>query len=344
MTLNSLCKNSRIGAGLLFLLLIAVLIVPASAAVSSSTIAQGDPLQVTGQAPGAQQVALYFFGPNYYYYTTTSVNDGSYSYTLQDTSSLSPSEYYCVVQSPGTGSSFSVGPVTVGSTTYITVNPGSGVPADGSSFIVQGSGALQASQAAYALEQMLSSPNIPDLSQTFTFQIVASQITINPIGTQYWGVPFSVSGTTNLAAGDSLLVTVSLFEFWPENKETENAVDSSAWSDGDSGTVIVQAGSSSGSNTWSFSVNPLHSSQYELTVTGISSQVSASQEFNVVNETPSVATPTAIITAPAATAAPVAPTATTAVPTQPSPGFGVGTLSLMSVGLLGAVVMLRRVR
>ncbi len=332
MNMIPLPRYSQAAAGIFFLILTAALIIPASAGVASSTVAQGDPLHVDGQAPGSQQVALYFFGPNYYSYDTAQVTGGTYSYTLDDTSSLSPSQYYCVVQSPGTGSSFGVGPVTVGSTTYITVNPGSGTPADGSSFIVQGPGALQGSQAAYALEEMLKSPNIPDLSQTFTFQIVAPQIIINPVGTQYRGVPFTVSGTTNLAAGDNLMVTVSLYDFWPESKETENSVDASSWSQGASGTAIVQPGESAGSNLWSFTVNPLHSSQYELTVTGIVASASASQQFMVSNQTAPTAVPTT------ATATTVPQTPTTAPTPQPSPGFGL----LALIGLLGTAAVLRK--
>ncbi|HJK75924.1 MAG TPA: hypothetical protein O0X59_05935, partial [Methanocorpusculum sp.] len=90
------------------------------------------------------------------------------------------------------------------------------------------------SQAAYALEQMIQSPNIPDLSQTFTFTIAYPTITINPIGTQYMGVPFTVSGTTNLAAGDTLLVSVQIATFWPMGKEEANAEDAESWSQGDS--------------------------------------------------------------------------------------------------------------
>lgn len=151
-------------------------------------------------------------------YDIAQVNDGAYTYRLDTTTDMSPSQYFCVVQSPGTGSGFSVGPLTVGQTTYITVNPGSSVPADGSSFVVKGSNAQQGFQAAYALEEMLKSPNIPDLSQTFTFEIVSPLITINPVGTQYMGVPFTVSGTTNLAAGDNLQIAVTVFTFWPMGK------------------------------------------------------------------------------------------------------------------------------
>ena len=301
-----------------------------SAGVSQSTIAQGDTLYVSGQAPGSQQVALYFFGPNYFKYDTVQVNDGSYTYQLTTTSDMSPSQYYCVVQSPGTGSRFSVGPVTVGQTTYITVNPGSGVPADSNSFVVKGPNALQGSQAAYALEKMLQSPNIPDLSQTFTFTIAYPTITINPIGTQYMGVPFTVSGTTNLAAGDTLLVSVQIATFWPMGKEEANAEDAESWSQGDSGSVTVQQGASSGQNYWSFSVNPLHSSQYDVTVTGIKTGATASQEFSVSNQSKPTTVPTTAVTTAVTTAATTVP-----APTQ-SPGFGLAA----AAGALGAVVFL----
>ena len=103
---------TRTVLGLCVLLFLAVLVIPVSAGVSQSTIAQGDTLYVSGQAPGSQQVALYFFGPNYFKYDTVQVNGGSYTYQLTTTSDMSPSQYYCVVQSPGTGSRFSVGPLT----------------------------------------------------------------------------------------------------------------------------------------------------------------------------------------------------------------------------------------
>ncbi|MCZ0861437.1 hypothetical protein O0S10_09440 [Methanocorpusculum sp. MG] len=316
--------------GLCILLLLAVLIMPVSAGISQSTIAQGDTLYVNGQAPGSQQVALYFFGPNYFKYATAQVNSGSYTYELTTTSDMSPSQYYCVVQSPGTGSTFSVGPVTVGSTTYITVKPGSGVPADGDSFVVQGPNALQGSQAAYALEQMLQSPNIPDLSQTFTFTIEYPTITISSIGTQYMGTPFTVSGTTNLAAGDNLLVDVRVATFWPMSKEEANAQDSSSWSQGDSGSVIVQQGTTSGQNFWSFSVHPLHSSEYQITVTGIKTGATASQQFVVTNHS----LPTPVPTTAATTAATTIPTSAP-TPTQ-TPGFGL----IAAVGTLGAAALL----
>ncbi|HJK34835.1 MAG TPA: PGF-CTERM sorting domain-containing protein, partial [Methanocorpusculum sp.] len=196
--------------------------------------------------------------------------------------------------------------------------------------VVKGPNALQGSQAAYALEQMLQSPNIPDLSQTFTFTIAYPTITINPIGTQYMGVPFTVSGTTNLAAGDTLLVSVQIATFWPMGKEEANAEDAESWSQGDSGSVTVQQGASSGQNYWSFSVNPLHSSQYDVTVTGIKTGATASQEFSVSNQSKPTTVPTTAVTTAVTTAATTVP-----APTQ-SPGFGLAA----AAGALGAVVFL----
>ena len=329
-TLSMIQKSSAFG--LCVLLFLAVLTLPAAAGISQSTIAQGDTLYVTGQAPGSQQVALYFFGPNYFKYATAQVNSGSYTYELTTTNDMSPSQYYCVVQSPGTGSTFSVGPVTVGSTTYITVRPGSGVPADGDSFVVQGQNALQGSQAAYALEQMIQSPNIPDLSQTFTFTIAYPTITISPIETQYMGVPFLVSGTTNLAAGDNLLVDISVGTFWPMNKEEANAQDASGWSQGDSGSVTVRQGTTPGENIWSFSVSPLHSSEYQVTVTGIKTGATASQTFIVTNQSRPTPLPTTAATTQVTTPPTSAPTPTA------TPGFGL----LAVAAALGAAGLLVR--
>ncbi len=328
---SSLIARVVLGVGVL--LILAVLITPVSAGVSQSTIAQGDTLYVNGQAPGSQQVALYFFGPNYFKYATAQVNDGMYSYQLDTTSDMSASQYFCIVQSPGTGSTFSVGPLTVGGTTYITVNPGSGVPADGSSFVVQGPNALQGSQAAYALENMLNSPNIPDLFQTFTFQIAYPQITINPVGTQYMGNSFIVSGTTNLAVGDTLSVDVTVFTFWPMGKEEQNAEGSSSWSQGGSGQTTVLAGTTEGQNLWSYSVGPLHSSEYELSVTGIKTGASTAQQFVVSNQTGPTVVPTTLKT----TAATTVPTTAAPTPTQ-SPGFGI----LAVMGMLGAALLISR--
>ncbi|MDR0981202.1 MAG: PGF-CTERM sorting domain-containing protein, partial [Methanocalculaceae archaeon] len=179
-------------------------------------------------------------------------------------------------------------------------------------------------------EQMLKSPNIPDLSQTFTFTIDYPTITINPIGTQYMGTPFTVSGTTNLAVGDNILVDVRVAAFWPMSKEEANAQDSASWSQGDSGSVIIQQGTANGQNFWSFSVNPLHSSQYEVTVTGIKTGVTASQQFVVFNQSVPTAVPTTAATTVATTVPTTAPTPT------PSPGFGL----IAAAGALGAIALL----
>jgi hypothetical protein len=294
------------------------LAVPVSAAVSPGTVALGDTLTVSGEAPGAKQVAIYIFGPNYFHYATVSVDGRHYSYQLQIPDTLSASQYYCVVQSPGTGSSFSVMPVTVDGTTYITT------ASSESRFAVTGPGALQSSQAAYALEQMIDSPDIPDLCQTFTFQVVLPRAGIDPIGTRQAGVPFTISGTTNLAAGDQLLVEIRSPEFWPAGK---NAGLSRELAAGDSGTATVRAGPGD-YNIWSFAVSPLREGSYQAVVSGVAGSVSAAQDFPVVTEVPAAETIALPTVTASDTAVPVpAPTV--------SPGFGVPAA-------LGAFLFFRR--
>lgn len=321
---QKMCKSTLIIAAILLLL---IFVTPCSAALSSSTVALGDTLTVSGEAPGARQVAIYIFGPNYFHYAVTSVDNRQYEYKLDIPMDLSQSQYFCIVQSPGTGTTFTVAPVTVDGITYITTNPQIGVPAQGSSFIVSGSGALQSSQAANALEQMINSPNIPDLSQTFTFQVVLPRNTISVIGTQEEGTSFTISGTTNIAAGNDILVDVNLIEFLPTDK---NENSSSLWATGDSGTVVVRQGSG-GSNTWSFQVKPLAAGSYRVIVSAISLSFSANQEFSVVSSVPTVTVTTALPTV----------TTTTEVPTPaPTESYGFGVMALILA--IGAVAVFRK--
>lgn len=301
---------------------------PVSAATfSASTVAKGDTLYVSGEAPGASQVALYFFGPNYFHYATKEVDNHEYQYELKITDALTPSQYFCIVQSPGTGNRFSVGPVKVDGTTYITTQPSSGVPETLSSFIVEGSGSLQSSQAADALVKMINSPNIPDICQTFTFQVMNPQLSTNSVGTKTSGQGFTIYGTTNLAETNQLLIEITRKDFWPSGKDESS---SHSYALGDSGTAFITKGPN-GENSWSFSVKPLEMGTYILKVSALSSDVSTSEEFEVV-----------VKSQPPITSIPPTTSQTqtqTQSPTQAeSAGFGV----LVMAGALLLVTLLRR--
>jgi PGF-CTERM protein len=176
----------------------------------------------------------------------------------------------------------------------------------------------------------LNNPSVDDTYTKLQFMVEAPTIRINPIGEQQVGSKFTISGTTNLAVDDEILVEVTSSSFAPTSK-TQSGEFSGA-----TGTVKVQKGTD-GFNTWSFPVDAatFKPDEYIVTVSGITVSQSASALFNVVEVTPTpTATPTAVpTTAPATTIPTTVPTPT---PTPTTPGFG----ALVALIGLGAVAFL----
>ena len=84
--------------------------------------------------------------------------------------------------------------------------------------------------------QAISSQNIDDNFTTVPFFVDEPFSLINPIGNHYVGDRFTLSGSTNLAVGDDLLVEIYSSSFSPTQK-----VQGSGFS-GSSGTVRVVPG------------------------------------------------------------------------------------------------------
>ena len=280
------------------------------------TAAKGDYVHIAGSASGNPSgVAIFIFGTNYYQRVTTSVDNGRYDYKMYLPDSMSSGQYYIVVEHPMYDGKFGVVELTSGGQTSLALlSPTGGIQ---SSFVVEGPNRLQGSQAANALVQMLSSPYIDDIYTTMKLTVQEPSITINPIGNQEAGIPFVVSGTTNLAANDQLLIEIAPTSFVPGDKNQQFPQS------GISGTVTVAAASPA--NSWSYPVSgsALKIDSYTVRVSGISVSTSVSAGFNVVNSPPVVPTTTPTTTAPT--------TAPTATAPQPTP-FGIGVL-------LGAAVV-----
>jgi hypothetical protein len=120
----------------------------------------------------------------------------------------------------------------------------------------------------------------------------------------------TISGSTNLAAGDRLLVSVVSAAFTPTEKGTGGGFSGAA------GTAIVQPGSPL--NSWSFLVNvsTFPPGEYLVTVESVETGFTESSEF-VLPWTP-VLTP--ITTVPTTVPAMVtAPPVSTTVPSPPAP-------------------------
>ena len=301
-----------------------------SATTSSATVAKGDKLTISGTAQGnPDEVFIWIFGKNYYgapsalkVQSATVESDGAFEYELKsaDTKDLASGQYFVVVQHP-MGS-------TTGNRGSINVNEVAGTILTAGMTPVTLTG-LQAPNAATALINALDSPNIPDTYVKLTFVIDEPQLFIDPIGDKAAGSTFTISGTTNLAAGNTLNIDVTSAAFQPGQK-----TEASAFS-GTGGSTVIQKGD--GMNTWSFEVDgsSFKVDQYIVTVESIDAGQTATTIFNVVEAVPTtqpsgnVTTPTGTETTPTGTET-TEPTPTTA------PGFG----AILALAGLGAVAFL----
>ncbi|MCZ0862078.1 hypothetical protein [Methanocorpusculum vombati] len=298
-----------------------------STATSSFAAAKGDTVHITGTVTGSpSSVAIFLFGSNYYERRTVSVSDGGYDYRMAIPESMSAGEYFVVVEHPMNDGRFGVQEIHQdGKTVLAMAAPGGGTQ---SSFVVEGPGRLQGSQAANALVKMLASPYIDDLYTTLTLTVQSPYIEITPVGTRYAGEPFAVSGRTNLAPQDKLLVEVVPASFVPSGKN--NPVSSY----GTAGSVAVMKGSPD--NSWSFSVDgsKLSPDTYTVKVSGESVSTSSSATFDVVPKPMETPTPRPTETIPGTTV----PTTVPPAPTEsPSVVFWWAGLIVCGAAVLGTL-------
>ncbi len=207
-----------------------------SATASESTVAQGDPVYITGTAQGQPSagINIWIMGKNYAYVGSQSVNsDSSFSYKVEGatTADLATGQYFVVVQHPMENGVFDVEAVPLpqntksdganaGQTsvvyidspnspgTFPTLNSDSSVAqlsTGTAEFSLSGTNALQGSNAAEALVEAINSPNVDDTYTKLQFLVETPVITINPIGDHAVGDKFTITGTTNLAVGDNVL-------------------------------------------------------------------------------------------------------------------------------------------
>ena len=292
-----------------------------TATSSGATVAKGDKLTISGTAQGnPTSVNVWIFGKNYRDQTTASVeSDSSFEYTFESgvTRDLTAGQYFVVVQHPMYGG-FGVdlvsrSPFTIGGSSMNNVVLGN----------------LQAAEAANALVNALDSPNVDDTYTKLTFVVEEANIFIDPIGDKAAGSTFTISGTTNLAVGDQLILDVTSAAFQPGSK-TEASGFSSA-----SGTAIVQKGD--GVNTWSMDVDAtgFKPDQYIVKVESIETGTTQTATFNVVAGDVTTQPTGNVTTQPTETATTTATTTTEPTPTT-TPGFG----ALLALAGLGAVAFL----
>jgi hypothetical protein len=242
-----------------------------SATMDSATVAKGDKLTISGVATGSPDcVWIWIFGPDFYGGTSGALkatptlveSDGSFEFKFKNTKDWTTGQYFVIVQHPmgakaGAGS--------------ITWNPDGLISGDGINKVDLTR--LQAPAAATALINALDSPNIPDTYVKLTFVVDEPLLTIDPIGTKEAGSKFTISGTTNLAVGNTLIVEVA-----PATLQSGEATGISSYA----GIVAIQRGRTT--NTWSFMVDGtgFRPDQYVVKVEAIEASMTATALFNMI--------------------------------------------------------------
>ena len=300
----------------LILLIALSLIAPVSALTlnagetrsSTPAIAKGDPVYVRGIATGHPQQGLqvWFIGNNYAQVTRTSVaSDSSFEYELtsSDTRNLASGQYFVLIQHPMMNGQFDI-IYNAATGQVINRQQGNGMAI----FTLTGPGSLQSGDAASALMNAVNSQNIDDMFTTVSFFVNEPDAVIDPIGEHEVGEKFSITGTTNLAPDDDLMVEVYSSSFAPTGKGQPNEFS------GKSGIVKVQSGSGS-SNRWSFDIDAsgFKPDAYIVKVTAVNRQVTGTTTFSIVSHKIQTPAPTTLI--PVST--PLPPSAVTTPPTIP---------------------------
>ncbi|HJK34917.1 MAG TPA: MEMAR_RS02690 family S-layer glycoprotein, partial [Methanocorpusculum sp.] len=295
-----------------------------SAVPSATVVAKGDKIYISGTAEGnPSSLYLYMFGPNYYQKYSVSVeSDGSYEKKIEIPSTLASNQYFVVVQHPMYNGQFDA----YEKDGVFQIDPATTGGSQQGSFVVTGANKLQGSPAADALTKMIDDANIDDIYTKLTFNVEEAWIRINAVGDQATGSTFTISGTTNLAVDDQVLVEVKSSSFDVTDKSATSMTS------GVSQSVKVVAGDGT-DNVWSVEVDSTNwkLDEYTVIASGIEADVSTTTNFNLVEKV--VVTPTA--TATGATPTTTATATATTAPTQ-TPGFG----AFIALAGLGAVALL----
>jgi len=332
---------------LVFLLIFcAILVIPPVSSITLSpgnsfdgapTIANGDPVYIRGIATGHPQngLQIWVIGKNYVKISSVSVNeDNTYEFELKsaDTQTLTPGQYFVLVQHPMMNGEFDI---YYDSSTGSVINRQLGTGT--SIFQLTGPGSLQRPDAGYALMQAINSQNVDDTFALTSFIVGNPTVIINPIGDHRVGDSFTITGSTNLAVDNDLLVEIYSSSFKPTQK-----VQGSGFS-GSSGTVKVEPGTN-GFNSWSFPVDTstFKPDEYLVKVSGTTNEVTGSATFNILELLPPTSIPTVKTQVTTFQTASPNTTTTSPLPTTTNKSPPSPITILIAFGFVGGVMILKR--
>ena len=323
-----------------------------TATTSSSTVAKGDKLYIRGTAEGkpTQGVGIWILGKNYWngeksdlmsssMVTETVNDDGSFEYEFGsgDTRNLASGQYFVVVQHPMYNGVFDVKDAKNEdkNTIQVITNPKGANDVNGVAFIIAGAGKLQGSDAAEALITSINSANVDDTYTKLTFLVEEPWIRVNNVGDHYVGDQFKITGTTNLAVDDTLIVEVTSSSFQPTQKTQSGEFS------GLSSTVKVTEGSTY--NDWALDVDSstFKTDEYIVNVEAIEADVTTTTTFNILAASATSTPVTMDAPATAGTTAPTtAPTSSPTPAATTAPGFG-ALLAIIGLGTIAAMAIKR---
>ena len=219
-----------------------------TATLSSSVVAQGSELVVTGTAEAADTVIYYVFGNNKFESGTIAVDDdGTFEKEIDITESgYATGQYFLVIQHHMYDGVFNIGPLYVDVNGNIVSNSADYVSTVGKKLdanivlnttgsyaaVTQtemedvtlfNTGKRQSSNAAEALCQALDTQNIDDLYVKASFVVAQPTATINPVDDVAKGAKLVVSGTSNMAPGTIVTVEMLSTAFAAIPKESVNS-------------------------------------------------------------------------------------------------------------------------
>ena len=322
------------------LFLCAILLIPPVSSVTLSPgnsfagapdIANGDPVYIHGIATGHPSAGLqvWLIGYNYVKITTVYTNaDNTYEYELKsaDTRTLAPGQYFVLIQHPMMNAEFDI---YYDSLTGSVINRQLGTGT--SIFQLTGAGSLQSPEGANALMQAINSQNIDDTFATTSFIVGNPTAFINPVGDHVVGDKFTITGSTNLAVGNNLMIEIVSSSFKPSQK-----VQGAEFS-GSAGIVTVEPGTD-GLNRWSFDVDAstFKPDEYIVKVSGTTNEVTGTTTFSIVEKSPP--TPAATVTAQTTTIMPAVTEPVAISSTQPpvteSPAPFAGVIGILCILIL----------
>ncbi|MCU0631067.1 MAG: DUF3821 domain-containing protein [Methanoregulaceae archaeon] len=258
-----------------------------SARATPPVVASGDKLVIRGIAAGQPEegIGIWILGKNKFLYRNPGVNpDGTFELELSNgqTADMAAGQYFAVVQHPMYNEIFDVSPASsVAGYNNMDLVAGS-YPVPGNTlFRLEGEGSLDGPDAADALVQALNNPSVDDIYAKLQFVVEVPAITVLPVDEKQVGDLFPVAGTTNLAAGDQVLVEIISSSFKPTTKIQEGEFY------GVSGIATVLKGTDE-RNRWSFPVSTakFRPDDYIVQVSGVTVNAQASTLFTLVPYNP----------------------------------------------------------